>query len=221
MRILLPVMVTAFTFVTVWADTYYLPNLKGASKKISLEIKDEPIESVVRSIVNDPEVSIEFRNIDSKRRVSVSFDKKRKHRALNELASSVDLHFRVLSPKTLHVTQWSHLSRFEAIIPREGDATPPEPTAGSPMKYPELARLARWEARIVVEIDVETDGSVSVGGLAKCDLNQMDHGPYNAAERTDELCPLFLDAATQSLQGWRFEPQDTGSYYVNLSFSLE
>ena len=195
-----------------------IDTLKGAYKTVTIEVESASIESVLRSVL-DPAVAVTFNNLDADRRIAVKFQDTPRDQALATLAYNLDLFYSVSSPKTLVVTQWSHLSRQPALVPRTQGMGVPRRVSGSAPRFPEIARRARFEGRILVRMTITSSGGVRVGEMLRCDLNSASHGPSEKYD--EEICPLFHSAVSEALAEWRFEPMGQDAEYdAQIGFKL-
>jgi protein TonB len=83
-----------------------------------------------------------------------------------------------------------------------GDVTRPEKISGDPLKYPEMARKARLQGDVIVEVIIDELGRVS-------------------SPRILQGLPMGLDrAALNAIATWRFEPATFRGRPVKVFYTL-
>jgi len=216
----------SFMPLQVAAQMDSVRRLRGVADPVTLEVSGEPIAAVLNAVVKDAGLKLKVHNLDPDRRVSVRFEGTPRGQVLFTLSQELDLFYEAPSAKMLIATQWSHLSGRPEIVPVDLQVPAPERIAVGQAYYPELARVARFEAHVLFRMTIDERGTASVGGLLHCDLNHASHGP-SRTRSTDELCGQFLEAAANTVAEWRFEPpvRDggpvAGEYEVHMAFRLQ
>ena len=126
--------------------------LKGVAEPVTFEASDQPIESVLNAVIKDAGLKLKVHDLDPDRRISVRFEETPRGQVLFALGHELDLYYEVPSAKMLIATQWSYLSGRPDIVPIDPQVPVPKKTAVGAVYYPELARIARFEAHILFRI---------------------------------------------------------------------
>jgi hypothetical protein len=87
----------------------------------------------------------------------------------------------------------------------EGGVTFPTLTPETKAKpcYPEIERMQRLEAGVVVLAIIRSDGSVAVEEMAKCAVRRRKKKPKPELERH---CPAFWSSAVEAVSQWKYDP---------------
>ena len=92
------------------------------------------------------------------------------------------------------------------LLPGVEGVTSPERIEATAVKptYPEIARVARVEGRVIVQAVILKDGSVSDVEILSCNRPNMG----------------FEESATQAVRQWRYKPAMQGSRPVDVYFTV-
>ncbi len=104
------------------------------------------------------------------------------------------------------------------------DVTKPKKTGGPSPEYPELARVARIESRVVLNAVIGVDGTVRSASLLECwttDSSGLGRwGQLNRQDPPGGICSMFEESASKAVMDWRFDPAMKAGEPVEVYFNV-
>jgi TonB family protein len=159
-------------------------SIPGGNEIVDLEADDVRLRDILERVIVGTGLTVALESLHTSKRYSFHSGTITRREALTLISEEAGISYRLEENQTLG-----------AVFPRlagVGGVTNPERLAGwclAPV-YPELARKARIDGKVFLQVVVEADGSVSQATLLRC--NRPGVG--------------FEDSAITAVEQWRYRP---------------
>jgi TonB family protein len=177
-----------------------LNQLLSRDRPVTLKLDAAAASQVLEAIANSVGLALQQVGAGDTCHMTVEFKGTPLNAALEQIAAQTAIRFEVVDPQTLRVIYPTPLP----LKMQDKSVTQPAILTKVEPNYPEDARLAGAQGKVMVHAVVRDDGTV---GEIRVD-------------QQDELFPSFIDAATEAVRQWTFRPAMKDGRPVSVDYRV-